>query len=706
MELTPQTTSKKAPEDQPAQAQPRIKVNFGGATFGFEPGASPEFIQEFFLNFRKTDKFDRLIDKKRGSPATVRAVVDELDNQEDKLATLKNYYPDAAFYGEDNFIYTDPETGKFTLHNPIGLDAGDFAGYARTASEAFFGTAAGFGAFAAGQMGPQAFLPEEAITVPLAVAAGTEFGARAFDLTTQIFGRRVRTPKGVGGELLESGVRMGTAATGEVAGPLIAKGLKKVISGPTGAAAALAQKFRELGIDPVASAISEGTLLARVEKGLEVAGTSANIIEEQTRRVVGQTSDALDKIASKIGTVLDRTSAGEAMKEAAKKSKDAARTWFSAQYDNIFHDIGADALVTNMDNVKDAIAPRLAELADFPAAAAPKGQLKDLIKKYEAITSMAENGQLTFEQFRRFRTDLLAIQRKKVSGTTGDYDRLVDDLSDAMRKDMTNAASDVSPDASRALAALDKEYAAFKEGADKTLKKIMDYDADTAAFEYLLTSAKSKGPEGVKALERLRSHFTKEEWGDVAASVLYDLGRETAGRQVGQTAEFSVATFMTRLSEIRKAGPEAVEALFGGTGQEETMRELMKFVDVVGALKEVNRVANVSQTAGGIGQLLIWQTLGTASTGMMVGDVTGAATAVSGSLLAPWVGAKMLTNPSVVKWLATPAKKIGEMGMAAHLGRLSAIAIAEPMMQDVIGQFFDALRPAVGYSGNQGAAKQ
>jgi hypothetical protein len=221
-----------------------------------------------------------------------------------------------------------------------------------------------------------------------------------------------------------------------------------------------------------------------------------------------------------------------------------------------------------------------------------------------------------------------------------------------------------------------------------------------------LTSAKSRGPEGVKALERLRSHFTNEEWGDVAASVLYDLGRENAGRQVGQTAEFSVATFMTRLGEIRKAGPEAVDALFGGTGHEATMRELMKFVDVVGSLKEVSRVANVSQTGGAIGQLLIWQTLGSASTGMVVGDVAGATSAVAGSLIAPWVAAKLLTNPSFVKWLATPAKKIGELGMAAHLGRLSAIAIAEPMIQEEIAQFSQALRPAVGYSGNQGAASK
>jgi len=690
---------------EPVLPPPSIVVDFGGASFEFEPDATPEFIQEKLNNFKKTDQFDGLIDKSRESPFTIRALVDELDTDEDKLATIRKYYPDADFYGEGNFVYTDPETGKFILHNTEGFTAGDIAGYGRTISETASSGLAAAGAIVAGQLGPQVAVPEELITVPAAAAAGAEFGARSFDFVTDLFGGRQRTPKTLGGEFLESGVRMGMGATGEAVGPAIVKGTKKLIGGADDAAAALAKKFQDLGIDPVAAAISETSFLGRAEAGLEQMVSATGTLQKQAERVIAQTSDAIDNIVGKIGIAREPVAAGGAIKEAVESATARTRSAFNKQYDEAFSDIGDDAMVSSMDNVRSALTPYLDEIASLPADAQPAGPVLQLVKKYKAIADMAEAGQLSFKQFRDFRSNLLAIQRKKASGTTGDFDQLVDSLADGMRGDMSIAAQAANPGGAAKLAKADEAYAAFKNGAAKTLEKIKKYDADEKAFDYIMLSANSKGPEGVKALQRLREQFNDQEWGDVVASVFYNLGKETPGAQTTQVAEFSVATFMSRFAKIRSSGPDALDAMFKGTPFEETSRELANFVDVVGSLKEVSRMRNASNTSGAMHMAMTLQALGGGGIGALSGSPGAALAGVAGTVVAPWASAKLITSPAFVRWLSTPASEVTK-SISKHMTKLTVLAADEPYLAEPIEQLVNAMRPATQYDKNQQGTAQ
>lgn len=79
----------------------------------------------------------------------MRAIVGSAAPQ-DRLANIQRYYPDAIPYGDDNFIYTEPETGRITLYNPEGLDLGDVASVAK---EATIATASTLGAIAGGLAG-------------------------------------------------------------------------------------------------------------------------------------------------------------------------------------------------------------------------------------------------------------------------------------------------------------------------------------------------------------------------------------------------------------------------------------------------------------------------------------------------------------------------------------------------------------------------
>ena len=53
--------------------------------------------------------------------------------------------------------------------------------------------------------------------------------------------------------------------------------------------------------------------------------------------------------------------------------------------------------------------------------------------------------------------------------------------------------------------------------------------------------------------------------------------------------------------------------------------------------------------------------------------------------------AKLITNASFVKWLATPPVKGGKGKIAAHIGRLSAIAKANPLIREDIHRFLESL---------------
>ena len=320
-----------------------------------------------------------------------------------------------------------------------------------------------------------------------------------------------------------------------------------------------------------------------------------------------------------------------------------------------------------------------------------------LVKKYDALSKFAETGSVTFKQLRDLRTQLRLIRGKKTSGTQGDYDRMVEDIYKGITDDLSNAANNVNPELGAKLKAIDVERAIFADTAQKTFDKIRKFDADNQAYEYIMTSAKGTGREGIKALQRLRDNFTPEEWGDVAASVLYNLGRENVGTQVGDVAEFSVATFMKRLSEIKKNGPEGMEALFGGTQFAEVSQDLMNLVDVVGALKEVKRYTNFSNTAGALDQMVFWGSLTQAAERVIAGETGTAAAIVTGGVLAPVAAAKLMTSPGFIKWLATPASEISK-DVAAHMGRLAALSAAEPEIQEELRQYYKAIRSYTGYS--------
>ena len=91
------------------------------------PDANPGNLTDQMIDKGINDARLNSVDTLSGAPANVRAAVGAAQRPEDKLATLRAFYPDAervesfdpkngaARFGSGNFVYQDPETGQFTL---------------------------------------------------------------------------------------------------------------------------------------------------------------------------------------------------------------------------------------------------------------------------------------------------------------------------------------------------------------------------------------------------------------------------------------------------------------------------------------------------------------------------------------------------------------------------------------------------------------
>ena len=108
-------------------------------------------------------------------------------------------------------------------------------------------------------------------------------------------------------------------------------------------------------------------------------------------------------------------------------------------------------------------------------------------------------------------------------------------------------------------------------------------------------------------------------------------------------------------------------------------------------------LSNTSNTARNMATLMTLNALG-ASAGAIFGGAEGAggvaAFTILGSVVAPRYAAKLITSPGFVRWLTTPVNSPTAWG--SHVGRLGAIAVAEPEIREEIQQFTDALRSVPG----------
>lgn len=699
-------TAAPQPAPQPATLQTPQPVSqmrefeYAGGVIQFPSDWTPEQINQGLARFRETPEFYQLMDRETGAPARIRAQVGSAYTMQDKLTTLQQSYPDAVQFGEDNFVFTSPDTGKPTLYNPKGLDWGDVAGVTR---EITVGTGATLGAVGGGLLGAGASVPTGGTaapyTVPQGAVIGAGFGAAAtgqfYDLLANQF-MGVHDTRSLPQKTLDMVIEgAGSAAgqrVGEVVGPAISTGVKRILGGGTQRSQQLYQTLQALNIKPTAGVVTEGGWAGRIEAALDAAPTSAKVMQDQVKQVLDDAQAAATRTAAQIGKPSTQQRAGEVLQTGVDKATERFVQAQTKMEDQLTTLLGDDALipVTNVRALREGLEEQIQQL---PQTLGPR--FKGVIDELKRLEADADTlGGIPYRLFRSHRT--LVGQRMGDLQERVEKKTLLKRLYGAMTQDLEDFVRAQGGEAAKQF----DETMALTRNWNTTNRELFDkiskFDAAEKAYRYVINSRK----DGGTVLQKLRSEFSDQEWNDVSATVIQKMGFKNFGNEGDDF--FSPSTFITNYRSIAN---EAKDALFGPANTE-LRQGLDQLMEAMTAIQSNARLGNFSNTASVMHLLDTLAVLGVDTTSLATQLVTGgspraAATSFVGNtvgrLLLPRQVAKLMTNADFVKWLATPVTR--KNGVGPHIGRLAAIAKANPEIQDEVRSFLDTLgqdQPAEG----------
>jgi hypothetical protein len=623
------------------------------------------------------------LDRRTGAPAGVRAAAGAAPTAADRLATVRNSYPDARPFGDDNIVFTDPRTGRPTLYNPPGLDWGDVASIGPE-----IGELAG-GAVGAALAAPPAIagIPATGGASLLAVPAGAGLGAAAgremVTLTAQA-ANDTQDSRGPGQRLLDAAM---TAGTNAAAGPLgemavrgvraVAGPVRRLMGPPTGAAAR--NDFVNAGVTPSAGAVTGNRAMQLLEGMLEATPGGAGPMAAMRERQAAELGQSVGRVAQSYGAPGDPSRVGGVLREGAEAATQRFEERQRDLYERAFALIPGHTRVP-LPSVAQVGQTALAELRQAPESRAPV--LQPVLNRIEAMLADAGPDGLRFEAVRRVRTDLgrlLGEPRNSAqappSATREYLERLYSAVSDDMHAAVSNPAYPWRENALR----LADRYTRFNRTQNMpALERVLDAKTDERVFNMAFPQ---NGKPDVQELARLRRNLQPGEWNALASTVLDRMGMPTAGANAGES--FSVNTFLTNWNKLHQNGEGARNVLFSGPGTGELATEMDRFVRVAQRLRDAERMRNYSGTAR-VGML----GAGTLAAGQDVaqGDWQGLATTAALGIVAPRYAAQLMTDPRFIRWLTSATPQIASRPQVADraLARLVAVGEANPELRDAI----------------------
>ena len=674
-------------------------INIGHGSFEIDARASEETIQKAKTNYIQNDaNFYNGIDRTTGATVAERKAVGDAFKKEDKLATIRKYYPDAQEFGQDNFIYTNRETKKITLFNPPGFQFKDIAEYTRDAAimvgstlgGAFGGTG---GLIVGAPTGPAALLTGATGATVGAVWGGAQT-ASIYDYLSNLTGETVRSENVLAktSENIVQGLYAGAGeSVGRVVVPKAISVVKKGLGGGTAKAQAIYDTLIKNNIKPRAGVVTEGRGAGRIEGALEQAAASATRMQNQINEVIDGAQKAAETLALKIGKPKTQQGLGVQLQQAAR----SALGRFSAEQTKLEkqlgENIGDDALFS-IDAVRGfyddltklgETMPRFSERAYGDV----KKVLDDLI--YDASQN---NGRISYGAFRQARTFFGSKMTDMGEGVNRSmwkrvYAAMTDDLKFGADSFGQGKLFDETIAFTRN----------FKTEYDDFLNKVIDFDAPEKGYRFLLNSKK----DGGTYFKKLRDQFKDEEWQDVSATIIQKMGYKGFGNEADEA--FSVARFLTNYGDI---SDEALQTLFSGVKNGPVLRkELDGLLDSFQALNKNAKLRGISNTGAVSHTLNLMNALGgdftkivlgsLAVTGNIVEAAAGLGVTVAGGIVMPNVSARLITSPAFVKWLAGgPAIQTGKQA-GEHIGRLLGIKLSDPEIADDIDSYISVIKEGI-----------
>jgi len=640
------------------------------------------------------------IDKIRGASLAARHATGAAETQRDRLATLRKFYPDAEPYGDDNFIFTSPRTGRKTIYNPKGFDAGDVVSVTPELAEI------GGGAIAAAAALPPAVVSAPATggqslwSIPLAFGLGAGAGRELNGLLASNLAETVDT-RGLGERSRDAAITVGSNAVseglfdriGEFLGPIASRASRSAARGLNPEGASNAQVLRDANVTPRVGTVTGSDGAQLIEKGISSTPGGAGIMREAAERERDELAAEAGRIANEYGPRGEPEEVGAVIRKGAD---DAAARYKARQSD--LYDAAYDVIPKGQPVTLADAAPLRAYRDDLAQkiAAAPQengAAYGGTLKRVDGMLKDIEGGRVTFEELRRFRTNVgNDLSDPVIAGMTTTQRKGLDPVYGALTDTMNGKAGQF-PNGQALLSKADRYTRFHSNQTLPILQRIKDLEFDEAVYNFALSGSKDGGSK----LLKIRRNLTPEEWDLVAGTVLGRMGLPTAarqaGRRVGEAANgFSVASFLTNFSRM---SPGAQNALFSGTRYKSLKPQLDNLVRAVELARNNDSLSNVSGTArvllAAAGVLSAGGTVGGAVSGEETsGTITGAlGTGAVSFFIAPRYAAKLITNPRFVGWLSQAIRLStrGEGSFARHIGRLATIGEVEPEIKDAVREF-------------------
>lgn len=483
-----------------------------------------------------------------------------------------------------------------------------------------------------------------------------------------------------------------------------------------------AGEFERAGVSPILAA-THGSTGAPMTMAIAENPVGGNV-RANLQRSVEDVRDASQRIAERYGTRGQPEQVGEAVQQGIQRfarsrneplppgatpQTASTRDWsFAARsgavYDEAFRPILADerAIVQDMGrspvttqatrNVLAAIqgrarGPNVSELVSDPIV----GRIANAIEGDEAP------GLLRFNDLRELRTFVRQAQRTPQLRQSID-DASLQRIEAALTQDIAESARAIGGSvAADRLRRADQFYRAGQERITRALQPFAGLNP-RQAYDRILNLAREGGRQNSQALRSLRQSLRPDEWRQVTATIIDDMGRPLPGNaQALEEGAFSLENFVTNYAKLSEEGRRA---LFGGNATDELARELDNLARVAGYLKQVRGFSNYSRSGSSLQNVGTIGAAASAATLAATGN-PGPLAALLGAAAGLRITGEVLTNPAFVRWLASAQTAAGAAGgMRQHMARLAQIAARDPALAPVYTELSRLLPASAGGPAN------
>jgi hypothetical protein len=359
------------------------------------------------------------------------------------------------------------------------------------------------------------------------------------------------------------------------------------------------------------------------------------------------------QLANEIGNRVEDIAAGMASNASATKAGLAIETGIKGFRDR-FQSKQAD-LYAKLDRHIPPMAPvpvtatsaKLAELSTPIQGAenvSARLQSPAITAINEALAADAQGGMIPYRAIKELRTQI----GEKISNPS-----LVSDISTAqwrqlygaLSQDMESAATAAGPEALHAFNRANKFTAAGHARIEDVLNRVVGKDTAEKVFQAAVNPSEMR--QGGTTVAGVLRSIEPAERKIVTSAVVRRMGLATPGQQNELGEQFSSQTFLTNWNKI---APEAKAVLFPDSGLRTNLEQVAKAANMIRLGSKV--FANPSGTAPALGNQVTYMTIG----GALVTGRLGIAATIASLLTGSNLTARLVTNPTFVRWLAGATK--------------------------------------------------